>query len=100
MWVDWFAKAKVENGGLRAHTTALEQRIDTLESRFRTLKMEWEDVYDKLHKAAARLNARTRREKREDEEPPPAEPQSEQESPHSLGSHAMLTEARKSRYQA
>lgn len=85
----------MENRPPPAWDTALEQRVAALETANRSLKMEWEDVYDKLHKAAQRLNQRTRREKRE-EEPPPAE-ESSAPAPHLLGNHELLANARKNR---
>ncbi len=94
--LDWFGRAKVEIAEPTAAITALQLRLDTLESSVRALKIEWEDVYDRLHKAAARLNARTRREKR-DEEPPPAESEPDLPAVHSLGNHEMLSRARASR---
>jgi len=72
--------------------TDLEQRMDALERGFRSMRLEWEDVYDKLMKAAARLNARTRREKPEDAPAPPnADPGIQ---PYITGSHAQLAAAR------
>jgi len=73
--------------------SALAQRVDSLETANRTLKMEWEDVYDKMHKAAQRLNARTRRDTRE-KEPPAADDVIEPALVQAMGSHQMLEQAR------
>lgn len=36
------------------------ERLDKLESEFRSLKLEWLEVYDKIHKLYHRLNQRDR----------------------------------------
>jgi len=88
----WSRRSEGGNAvGMKAFTD-LVQRQDTLERGFRSMRMEWEDVYDKLMKAAARLNARTRREKQEDAPPLPVEPG--QQAPHITGSHGQLAAAR------
>ncbi len=76
--------------------TATEQRLDALERVVRSLRLEWEDVYDKLMKAAARLNARTRREK-DEELPPPRNGDEMQPTPVGTGTHAVLSAARRGR---
>jgi len=90
---NWFGRAKVGTKEKPVSKTALEERMDTLERSFRSMRLEWEDVYDKLMKAAARLNARTRREA-------PA-PSDEEVAPEkiappgpTLGTHSVLEEAR------
>ena len=88
-----------DEGGNRRHgasITALEQRLDTLERGQRSLKLEWEDVYDRLMKAAARLNARTRRAAADEASPEPVE----RPTPgnlSSLGTHEILQGARNRR---
>jgi len=93
--------AKVENERPLADITALKQEVDDLKRQIRGLKLEWENVYDKLMKAAARINARHRRQQQE--EPPPAdqfdEETNRQPTPtshpeHGFGSHEALTAAR------
>jgi len=89
----WFSRSEGGIAEYRRDFTALEQRIDTLERSNRGLKLEWETVYDKLMKAAARLNARTRRATAdetalEDTVATLAEEQTTQ------GTHAILSEAR------
>lgn len=100
MWAWLSDRSEGGKQKLSAQIHTVEQRLDDLETRFRSLKMEWEDVYDKLHKAAQRLNARTRRDKR-DEEPPAAEqPVEAGAGPapvHGLGSHDQLEAARNRR---
>jgi len=96
MWADWFGYAKVKKERPPADLTALEQRLDGLESGFRAMKLEWEDVYDKLHKAAQRLNARTRRQSREDEPPEQVDPVAPPPV-HGTGTHDMLAAARNRR---
>jgi len=78
---------------LRRSVTALELRVDALEISNRSIKLEWESVYDKLMKAAARLNARTRRAAVDEASPEPVEvvPASMKNS---LGSHEELAAAR------
>jgi len=88
----WFKRS--EGGKLQepAAITPLEQRVEALERGHRSMRLEWEDVYDRLMKAAARLNARTRREVAP-EPPDQVDPVTETPAP-GLGTHALLTEAR------
>jgi len=78
---------------------ALEKRLERLESGFRTIRMEWEDVYDRLMKVMGRLNARIR--KSEGVEAPQGDTQPTSDGlapPFAVtGSHAVLTAARASR---
>ena len=93
---DWWGRSEGGKEVKPPTNTALEERMDTLERGMRSLKMEWENVYDKLMKAAARLNARSRR--AAGEEPPEliAEP-GPPEVEHVTGSHAALAAARNRR---
>jgi len=94
-WFGWSEGGKQE---IPAAVTALEQRMEALERTNRSMRLEWEDVYDRLMKAAARLNARSRRAAPDpiEEESSPATP----EQPLSLGTHAMLKQARERRHGA
>ena len=93
----WWADLR-EGGNLRLRRsiTALELRVDGLEISNRNLKLEWESVYDKLMKAAARLNARSRRAAIDEAAPEPLEvvPGSMKNS---LGTHEELLAARNRR---
>ena len=87
--------AKVEIQEKPAAITSVEQRLDTIEAGIRGLRLEWENVYDKLMKAVSRINARHRR---EHAEPPPAELEEEPAPPATgMGTHAVLQQARERR---
>ena len=45
---------------LRDLLTAQDDRIRALERGHKSLELEWENVYDKLHKGLSRLNKRAR----------------------------------------
>jgi len=90
--------AKVEIERPLAENTALKQRVDDLERQLRGMKLEWENVYDKLMKAVSRINARSRRENQE--EPPPAELPEDEPPLHGFGSHAALRAARERKKRA
>jgi len=89
---DWFRRSEGGKPQPREAATPLEQRLEALERSHRTMRLEWEDVYDRLMKAAARLNARNRRDK--------PEPQPEADAPNTvdglphLGTHDVLAAAR------
>ena len=93
----WWADLR-EGGNLRLRRsiTALELRVDGLEISNRNLKLEWESVYDKLMKAAARLNARSRRAAEAEPEPVEVVP-SPSGMKNSLGTHEELLAARSRR---
>jgi len=40
---------------------ALEKAVDGFESRTKLLRMEWEDVFDRMNRVMGRLNARIRK---------------------------------------
>ena len=96
-YFNWsFAIPKVENNRPLADTTALELRLDSLERDFKSMRLEWENVYDKVIKAVGRINARERRKTRAEEEPPEVqEPTPAQQFVH--GDHATLAAARSRR---
>jgi len=50
--------AKTETSGA---ITALEERLERLERASKGLKLEWEDVFDRLNRMMGRLNARIRK---------------------------------------
>jgi len=88
----WSGRSEGENKEILRAITALELRVNGLEIENRSLKLEWENAYDKLMKAAARLNARTRRETAEDA---PTPPNGDPVTPSTgLGSHDVLAAAR------
>lgn len=78
---------------------ALEKRLEGLESGFRTIRLEWEDVYDRLMKVMGRLNARIR--KSESVTSPEADVETIGNPPPAVfavtGSHAVLAAARAGR---
>ena len=91
-----FGRAKVEIEGPLAGPTALELRLDTLEREFKALRLEWENVYDKVITAVGRINARKRRAAApvdEDEEVQETTPARQFEH----GDHATLAAARQRR---
>jgi len=93
---DWFRRSEGGDEKDRARMTACEQRLDSLERGQRSMRLEWEDVYDRLMKAAARLNQRSRRAAvvdppEEIERIPVADVQ------HTTGSHETLAAARQRR---
>lgn len=47
----------------------VEKTQGEIEASFRKLRLEWEDVYDRIIKAVGRLNARDRTERQRVEEP-------------------------------
>lgn len=78
---------------------ALEKAQESLEGRFKTIRLEWEDVYDRLTRTMGRLNARIRKsesltapegdaEVSTDTPAPPPKP---------VGGHARLVEMRAKR---
>jgi len=58
--LSWFGT----RGGRKQDTeriAAIEKRLEGLDSGFKTIRVEWEDVYDRLMKVMGRLNARIRK---------------------------------------
>ena len=84
-----------ENDAIRA----LERRIESLESAQKILKLEWEDVFDKMGRMMGRLNARIRKNLANEaaEELPEAtleHPEGPRPLDHVSGSHGLLQQAR------
>jgi len=97
MWAWLTGRSEGESPRNSAAITSLETRMDALERSFRTMRLEWEDVYDRLMKAAARLNARTRREAAVENLPTPNEAEQPQAAAGTLGTHDMLAAQRNRR---
>ena len=74
---------------------ALEKTAEDQKSGFRVLRLEWEDVYDRVTRAMSRLNARARK-NAEGEAPETTQP-SKQEQQQQGGTHAILQAARSRR---
>jgi len=74
---------------------ALEKAVEGLESRLRLIKVEWEEVLDKVGKVMGRLNARIRKSEAVNASESDAEPEREAIPPHNIsGSHSTLTAMR------
>ena len=58
MWP--FTPRQAESSSTLTRISELESRCKTLEAGRKALELEWEDVYERLRKAAARLNQRVR----------------------------------------
>ena len=75
MKIAWFHKPSTSKNPSETVT----ERLDRLEAGLRALLLEWEDTYERVHRALARLNKRTRdaaeREAREPQETPQDDPQ-------------------------
>ena len=55
---------------------ALQERMEAAESTLRTLKIEWEDVLDRMQRVMGRLNARMKASTIAQDEPPEVGPPS------------------------
>lgn len=53
--------------GSREKIKAVSDELDTLQAEFRSLKIEWLDTYDRIHKLYHRLNQRDRYQRNKDE---------------------------------
>jgi len=68
--------------------SAMETAVERLESSNRLLKLEWEQVFDKLNRTMGRLNARIRKDgatNAPDDEEPQTQPRTA-----GTGTHALL----------
>jgi len=74
---------------------ALEEAVERHQRDFKVIRLEWEDVYDRITRTMGRLNARIR--KSEAVEPPESDEQgTPQAEPHAVtGTHQRLREARR-----
>ena len=88
------SKARADESERLAQIAALEKAVDALESAMRAIKLEWENVYDKVNRTMGRLNARIRKSEAT------AGPENDaelQEGARPPGAHAVLTEMRRKR---
>ena len=53
----------------------VEKTLEDLATSVRKVKLEWEDVYDRLERMVGRINARARSDRTKAEEPPPGAPE-------------------------
>jgi len=90
---------KNEDERLAKRVLALEERIDALDRTVKSLKLEWEESYDKLHHLMSRVTKRALTASRENQDDPQGRPDAQGEqnsqqttlSPTSiLGTHARL----------
>jgi len=91
--------AKTEDERLAKRVLALEERCETLDRTVKSLKLEWEESYDKLHHLMARVTKRALAASREHENDSQGRPEGQGEqnaqqatlSPTSiLGTHSRL----------
>ena len=75
---------------------ALELRCEALERAAKTIKLEWEDVYDRLTRTMGRLNARIRKSEslESPESPDEVDPKAPAPITYPTGDHAILAAAR------
>lgn len=63
----WFRR-KPEELDTRDRVRGLEDRLEALERGFKSLRLEWEETYERLYKVMGRLNARLRASKTDEPE--------------------------------
>jgi len=89
--LSWWA----DRGGRKqalGRIAALEEAHEGLKREYRVIRLEWEDVYDRLTRTMGRLNARIRKnEAQEPTEGPRPEPEGEVKP---SGTHGLLKAAR------
>ncbi len=75
MW-PWKPQVIVQElpAALEKRLASVEMTLEGIQISVRKVKLEWEDVYDRIEKIVARINARSRTERKE-AEPAAAEPQ-------------------------
>src|SRR6266851_3698659 len=74
MWpFDTLRKASVALAASDDRLTRIEQVQEKTTSDVRRLKLEWEDVYDRLERIVGRINARARTEARQEATAPAAD---------------------------
>ncbi len=79
--------------GLRERIKALEEAVDHHKREVKSLRLEWEDVYDKVNRVMGRLNARIR--KAGATSGPESDDQGAPHTPASpTGTHGLLSEMR------
>ena len=71
MW-PWNRQARALElpAALEERLARVEKTQEDLASSSRKLRLEWEDVYDRIERIVARINARSRKERAEADAPP------------------------------